>query len=72
MIFKFSKAGIGFPGVSMTLAKPAAPETRCACGRLLAKLTDAGVELKCARCGRVVLIDWSSVADERSRSPLDG
>jgi phage FluMu protein Com len=52
----------------MTLAKPPAPETRCACGRLLAKLTDAGIELKCARCRRVVLIDWSAVADERSPS----
>lgn len=55
----------------MTLAQPPAPETRCACGRLLAKLTDAGIELKCTRCRRVVLIDWSAVADERRRSPVE-
>ncbi len=55
----------------MTSAKPLTPETRCSCGRLLARLTDAGLELKCARCRRVVLIDWSAVQDERSRPPRE-
>lgn len=41
-------------------------ETRCLCGRLLARLTDAGIELKCPRCRRVVVIGWSAVRDERS------
>ena len=43
------------------------PETRCSCGRLLARLTDAGIELKCSRCRRVVLIAWGAVEDGRSR-----
>ena len=55
----------------MPSAKPLTPETRCACGRLLARLTDAGIELKCSRCRRVVLIDWSAVEDERSSSPRE-
>jgi hypothetical protein len=40
-------------------------ETRCECGRLLARLTDAGIELKCSRCRRVVVIAWSAVKDDR-------
>lgn len=42
------------------------PETRCACGRLLARLTDAGIELKCSRCRRVVVIAWHAVTDART------
>jgi phage FluMu protein Com len=44
------------------------PETRCACGRLLARMTDAGIELKCTRCRRVIVIAWQAVAD--ARTPL--
>jgi phage FluMu protein Com len=53
----------------MNRAEPIAPqdETRCTCGRLLARLTDAGIELKCPRCRSVVVIGWSAVRDERSR-----
>jgi hypothetical protein len=40
-------------------------ESRCVCGRLLARLTDAGIELKCPRCRRVVVIGWSAVRDDR-------
>jgi hypothetical protein len=40
-------------------------ESRCLCGRLLARLTDTGIELKCPRCRRVVVIGWSAVRDER-------
>ena len=43
----------------------ASVETRCECGRLLARLTEAGIELKCARCRRVVVISWSAVKDDR-------
>jgi phage FluMu protein Com len=45
-------------------------ETRCACGRLLARLTDAGIELKCSRCRRLVVIEWARVPDDRSH-PTD-
>lgn len=52
----------------MNRAEPSAShdETRCTCGRLLARLTDAGIELKCPRCRSVVVIGWSAVRDERS------
>lgn len=32
------------------------------CGSLLARLQPGGVELKCRRCKRVVVIPWSSAA----------
>jgi phage FluMu protein Com len=43
----------------------ASAETRCECGRLLARLTEAGIELKCSRCRRVVVIAWRAVKDDR-------
>lgn len=48
-------------------------ESRCACGSLLARLTDEGVELKCRRCKRLVIVRWSEreyrSLDDRTRSP---
>jgi phage FluMu protein Com len=48
-------------------------ENRCACGSLLARITPQGVELKCRRCKRLVLVPWSNrrqrTAAERSRYP---
>ena len=41
-------------------------EARCSCGRLLARLTEAGIELKCSRCRRLVVIEWSAVRDDRA------
>ena len=35
-------------------------ETRCACGQLVAKLRPDGVELKCKRCKRLVLVPYAS------------
>ena len=37
-----------------------ARDARCACGSLLARLTAGGVELKCRRCKRIVLIPWTA------------
>jgi hypothetical protein len=34
----------------------AACECRCSCGSLLARLVDGGVELKCRRCKRTLLL----------------
>ncbi len=31
-------------------------DSRCECGNLLARLTPRGVEVKCRRCKRVVLL----------------
>jgi len=39
-------------------------DRRCECGKLLAKVTEAGLELKCSRCRRVVVIPWQEVASE--------
>ena len=40
----------------------ASAEHRCVCGSLLARLRPEGVELKCRRCKRVVLVPWASGA----------
>jgi hypothetical protein len=39
----------------------ASGETRCECGQLMAKVRDHGLELKCKRCKRVVLIPFSVI-----------
>jgi phage FluMu protein Com len=36
-------------------------ETRCECGQLIAKVRGQGLELKCKRCKRIVVIPFSSV-----------
>jgi phage FluMu protein Com len=36
-------------------------ETRCECGQLIAKVCGQGLELKCKRCKRIVMIPFSSI-----------
>ena len=36
-------------------------ETRCECGQLIAKVRGRGLELKCKRCKRIVVIPFSSI-----------
>jgi len=36
-------------------------ETRCECGQLIAKVRGKGIELKCKRCKRIVVIPFSSI-----------
>lgn len=36
-------------------------EVRCHCGQLIARLVDAGLELKCKRCRRLLVIPFSSI-----------
>lgn len=36
-------------------------ETRCECGQLIAKVCEQGLELKCKRCKRIVVIPFSSI-----------
>jgi phage FluMu protein Com len=51
----------------MTIAKAhrlehrQALETRCECGQLIAKVCDQGLELKCKRCKRIIVIPFSSI-----------
>jgi len=48
-------AGAG-PSVAPLRAAADACECRCSCGSLLARLVDGGVELKCRRCKRTVVV----------------
>jgi hypothetical protein len=43
--------------------RPSERELRCACGSLMARVTAAGVELKCRRCKRVVLLPLGATGD---------
>lgn len=49
-------------------------DLRCHCGRLLARRTPEGVQIKCARCKRVSQVTWLSDTEwersERSASDL--
>jgi phage FluMu protein Com len=36
-------------------------ETRCACGQLIAKVRGQGLELKCKRCKRIIIIPFASI-----------
>lgn len=35
-------------------------ECRCLCGSLLARRVERGVELKCRRCKRILLVPWTA------------
>ena len=39
-------------------------DARCHCGNLLARLTARGIEIKCRRCKRIMLIPFDDVADK--------
>jgi hypothetical protein len=43
------------------LERDQAHETRCECGQLIAKVCGQGLELKCKRCKRIVVIPFSSI-----------
>jgi phage FluMu protein Com len=38
-----------------------ASETRCECGQLMAKVRQQGLELKCKRCKRIILIPFTAI-----------
>jgi len=44
-------------------------DARCECGQLMAKLRTDGVELKCKRCKRIVVIPYSIAGRDRERVP---
>jgi len=48
---------------------PLAEQCRCACGNLLAKLVARGIELKCRRCKRMVIIPFSNIKGWKQRTP---
>lgn len=43
---------------------PPTSEIRCNCGRLLARRTETGVQLKCRRCGRYWEVALADLSDE--------
>jgi phage FluMu protein Com len=45
-------------------------DCRCACGNLLARLTPRGIEVKCRRCKRVVLLTVESDRDASEPSGI--
>ncbi|RMH09124.1 MAG: hypothetical protein D6704_01870 [Nitrospirae bacterium] len=47
-------------------------EIRCHCGQLVARLTPSGVELKCKRCKRLVLIPYDESLANSSLSGSSG
>ena len=59
-------------GNSMNSTKPVATErtdARCECGQLIAKLRNDGVELKCKRCKRIVVIPYSMAGRDAGLAP---
>jgi hypothetical protein len=38
-----------------------AHDRRCGCGKLAARVTTQGVEIKCSRCKRVIIVSWNDV-----------
>jgi hypothetical protein len=53
-----------------TLERNQSLETRCECGQLIAKVCEQGLELKCKRCKRIVVIPFSSIEGWGSISAL--
>ena len=47
-----------------------ADDCRCLCGNLLARLVEGGVELKCRRCKRTVVVPVAPPAARRARITL--
>jgi hypothetical protein len=45
------------------------PEARCECGQLIAKVGEAGLELKCKRCKRIVVIPFASIEGWNALTP---
>lgn len=41
---------------SETTPKPTSSDCRCVCGRLAARVVPGGIELKCRRCKRKILV----------------
>lgn len=44
-------------------------ETRCECGQLIAKAQMDGIQLKCKRCKRIVMIPFTSIGGWALPSP---
>jgi phage FluMu protein Com len=45
-------------------------DRRCGCGKLAARVTAAGVEIKCSRCKRVMIVSWSEEPKDGTSSGM--
>lgn len=50
---------------------PSTDDARCDCGNLLARWTAAGLEIKCRRCKRRVVLPVESIGRGPPNSPRD-
>jgi hypothetical protein len=53
--------GRGRLAVARPVTCPAACDLRCGCGSLLARRTRLGIELKCRRCKRTIVLRFEEV-----------
>jgi transposase len=60
-------AGLSSPAPRPLRAPAGSCECRCSCGSLLARLVEDGVELKCRRCKRTVVVPLAGVSPGRAR-----
>lgn len=56
---KRGQRGVRADAQSTTGAGGERHDCRCVCGKLLARASPQGIEVKCNRCERVLLITWS-------------
>ena len=52
----------------IALERPDVCDLRCGCGSLLARLVSGGVELKCRRCKRTVMLPLEAGGDHGGRN----
>jgi hypothetical protein len=62
------KLKVDFNNCQPVDASPCGEEARCICGSLVARVVAGGVELKCRRCRRIVLVP----IDEQAFAALRG
>ena len=67
---KNSQTGTSAANASTPSRHSESPEARCHCGQLVAKLTDDGIELKCKRCKRLILLPFTSFKSGQARVNL--
>ncbi|MEZ4267471.1 MAG: hypothetical protein R3F39_13920 [Myxococcota bacterium] len=51
-------------------ALPVDLDHRCACGALIARLVEHGLEIKCRRCRRAVIVPIDALIDDAVRRRL--
>ena len=63
---------MGQPLRAIPEASSSPTECRCLCGSLLARLVAGGVELKCRRCKRALVIPLGDFSTHSSDHPHEG